>query len=277
MNRMAIITSHSNPRIKELKTLRRRKGREASGLCVVEGMFHIGEALAAHEAGNGTIVETICFTPERTAAGFGLEVIERATRLGIPTYAVADEVLASAAGKDNPQGILAVVRPRQTSLTDLSPTDTPWLVALVSPQDPGNVGAILRTIDAVGASGLLLLENSVDPYHPTALRASMGAIFWLPVVMADFERFAAWSQRYDYRIYGTSAGGQVDYRSAQIETPLILLMGSEREGLTPNQASICRQLLRLPMQGRVSSLNLAVATGVFLYQLREILASPTNL
>jgi len=140
---------------------------------------------------------------------------------------------------------------------------------LVAPQDPGNVGSILRTIDAVGAGGLLLLDSGVDAYHPTAVRASMGAIFWYPVVSATFAAFAAWVKQHAYHVLGTSARGPSDYTTADYTRPLVLLMGSEREGLSSEQAAICQQVVRLPMLGRASSLNLSVATGVMLYAMLE--------
>jgi TrmH family RNA methyltransferase len=152
-------------------------------------------------------------------------------------------------------------------LSGLTPRSFPWGVALVEPQDPGNVGTILRTIDAVGASGLILLEDSVDPYHATAVRASMGVLFWHPVVTASFVEFVGWARNGGYHVYGTSAHAERDYREVELyRRPLILLMGSEREGLLDEQAAICEQLVRLPMTGRVTSLNLAVATGVMLYE-----------
>jgi len=156
------------------------------------------------------------------------------------------------------------------TLSDISPVNFDWGVALVAPQDPGNVGTILRTIDAVGASGLLLLDSSVDPTHPTAVRASMGALFWHPVINVSFGEFASWVRGHGYRVYGTSARGEVSYESiGEYQRPLVLLMGGEREGLTPEQAGLCEGLVRLPMMGQVSSLNLAVATGVMLYEMRK--------
>jgi RNA methyltransferase, TrmH family len=273
MSFMTIIASTSNPKIKQLRALRRRKVRETEGLCVVEGLFHAGEALAAYEAGMGTPIEYLCYAPDLLTGEFGRSVIERAARIGIPTYAVTAEVLASAADKDHPQGLLAVVQQRHQRLAALSPADLPWAVALVAPQDPGNVGTVLRTIDAVGASGLILLDDSVDPYHPTALRAAMGTTFWYPVVTATFQEFADWSQQQGYHLYGTSVRAEHDYLTAHFEPPLILLMGSERKGLTPEQAAICQELIRLPMRGRAGSLNLAVATGVFLYEILNQLIS----
>ena len=170
--------------------------------------------------------------------------------------------------RQNPQGLLGVVRQPEMTLADISPVNFDWGVALVTPQNPGNVGAILRTIDAVGASGLLLLDSSVDPTHPTAVRASMGALFWHPAVNCSFDEFASWTRRHDYRVYGTSARGDVSYESiGEYKRPLVLLMGSEREGLTPEQAGICDTLVRLPMEGQMTSLNLAVATGVMLYEM----------
>jgi TrmH family RNA methyltransferase len=113
----------------------------------------------------------------------------------------------------------------------------------------------------------------VDPYHPAAIRAGMGTIFHLPVVRAAFEDFHGWAKAGGFHIYGTSVRGQTDYRGTHIYSlPLVLLMGSEREGLSAVQSAICDDLIRLPMHGRVSSLNLAVATGIFLYAMHDSLA-----
>jgi TrmH family RNA methyltransferase len=128
----------------------------------------------------------------------------------------------------------------------------------------------LRTIDAVGASGLLLLDSSVDPYHPSAIRASMGALFWYPLIRASFDEFARWAVQGGYTIYGTSAHASTDYREFKAyQQPSILLLGSERQGLSADQAAVCHHMLRLPMRGRGSSLNLAVAAGVMLYAMLE--------
>ncbi len=266
------ITSPSNPRIKQLRALSRRKEREATGLCVAEGIFHVGEALAAAAEG-GAVVESLFYAPDLLVSDFGRGLVSEATAAGIAAFETAASVLAGVAERDNPQGLLAVVRPRRHTLTDLTPTARPWLAALVAPQDPGNVGAILRTLDAVGASGLLLLNGGVDAYHPGAVRASMGTVFRLPVATADFDAFAVWARAGGYRLYGTSARGQADYRAVAYTTPLVLLLGSEREGLSAEQIAQCDTLIRLPMHGRASSLNLAVAAGVLLYAIHDHLAT----
>jgi TrmH family RNA methyltransferase len=260
-----LVTSHSNPKVKQARALRQRKQRDASGLFLVEGLFHIGEALAAHAA-----IDAIFYAPDLIESDFARQLIDRAGAAGITCYETTAEVLASLAEKENPQGVIAVVQQQRVQLADLTPQNFPWGVAIVSPQDPGNVGTILRTIDAVGASGLMLLDSSVDPYHPTAVRASLGSIFWYPIVSTSFSEWSHWTQQQGYHIYGTSAKGSVDYKEViAYERPLFVLLGSERAGLSPAQAAICQQLVRLPMRGHASSLNLAVAAGVVLYAVLE--------
>jgi len=267
---MTTLVSRNNPKIKQIHhLLGQRKQREASGLFVAEGIWHVGEACAS-QAG----VEYICYAPELLTSDFAKQLIEEQTKLGVACMAVSKDVFASLASKDNPQGILAVVHRPHMGIDDLSSEEFNLGVALVAPQDPGNIGSILRTVEAVGASGLLLLDDpsnnqySADPYNPQAVRASMGVIFWYPVIQTTFEKFTAWARGYGYHIYGTSAHASLDYRSVgQYERPLILLMGSEREGLIASQSAICERMVRIPMQGRVTSLNLSVATGIMLYEI----------
>lgn len=262
---ITLIASHSNPKVKQARALRQRKQRDATGLFLVEGLFHIGEALAAHAA-----IDALFYAPDLIDSDFARQLIDRAVTQGITCYDTTAAVFASLAEKENPQGIIAVVRQKRAPLAALTSQNFPWGVALVAPQDPGNVGTILRTIDAVGASGLVLLDSSVDPYHPTAVRASLGSIFWSPIVSTAFADWAQWAKQHGYHIYGTSAQGSVDYKEViAYEQPLFVLLGSEREGLSPEQAAVCDQLVRLPMRGHASSLNLAVAAGVVLYAVLE--------
>jgi len=262
------ITSSANPRLKQARALSRRKERDATGLCLTEGIFHVGEALAAADAGRAA-VEYLLHAPDLLISDFGRGLVARAAAAGIPVYEVAADVLAGVAEKDNPQGLLAVVRPRRYRLAELDAAVFPWAVALVAPQDPGNVGAVLRTIDAVGASGLLLLDGGVDALHPAAVRAGMGAVFHQPVVSASFADFLIWARAGGRRLIATSARGRGDYRAAGYGLPLVLLLGSEREGLTAEQIAASDDLLRLPMRGRITSLNLAVAAGVLLYAIHD--------
>lgn len=257
-------TSRNNPRLKLVRQLRQRKLREQSSLFVVEGIRHVGEAVEA-----GAQVEFMVYAPSRLTSGFGLKLIADQTRRGGLCLDVEADLFDSLADKDNPQGLLAVVRQKTLALQDVNLDQDFWGVALVSPQDPGNIGAVLRTMEAVGAQVLFLLDDSADPYHPSAVRASMGALFWIPIVQTAFDDFAGWVKQRSCRVYGTSSHASREFRSLPAyQRPCILLLGSERTGLTADQAAICAEMLRLPMQGRATSLNLAVAAGVMLYDMQ---------
>lgn len=259
-----VITSLSNPLIKYTRALHQKKARLESGTFLVEGIHHIGEAVEA-----GWEADSILYAPELLTSTFGRDLI---ARLGAKAQPVSPPVMESVADKDNPQGILAVVRQKQTSIDELKYTDVPGAqkirsaAALVAPQDPGNVGTILRTLDAVGVDALFLLDGGVELYHPTVIRSSMGTIFWKTVIQATFDEFVTWARAGQYQLIGTSARGDVDYQTLVPQTPWILVLGNEQKGLSTAQTNACDVAVSLPMKGRVSSLNLAVAAGVLLYQ-----------
>jgi len=266
-----LISSKNNTRIKQVRLLRQRRQRQLSGLFIVEGIYPIGEVVAAAFTEPARVdIEAIYYAPELLSSDFANSIIEKVSSQGVDCHAVTADVFLSIAEKENPQGIIALAKTRNWQLHELGPGNFSWGVALVSPQDPGNIGTILRTINAVGASGLLTLDGGADVHHPNAVRASMGALFWHPVVNAPFSEFATWATQHGYVVYGTSAHAEKDYRQVPVyQQPLILLMGSEREGLSPAQRDVCHELVRLPMVGRVTSLNLAVATGVILYEMLD--------
>jgi len=261
-----LLTSLSNPLIKQARALRQKKARLESGAFLVEGIHQVGEATEA-----GWEVESILYAPDLLTSKFARDLI---SRLGTTPRPVSAQVMESLADKDNPQGILAIVRQKQTTLNDFTASapgakKIERAAAIVSPQDPGNVGTILRTLDAVGADALFLLDDGVELYHPTVVRSSMGIIFWKPIIQTSFDEFAEWSRQANYQLIGTSAHGDVDYHTFVPNLPWILLLGNEQKGLSINQSKACYVTVSLPMRGRVSSLNLAVAAGVLLYQFCE--------
>jgi TrmH family RNA methyltransferase len=260
-----IITSRANPLIKQIRSLRQKKEREETGLFLIEGIHHVGEAAEA-----GWELETLVYAPDLLTSAFAQHLVEEQSRHGMHCFALSRDLFTAIAEKDNPQGILAIARQRQLGLENISPKTFRWGAAAVSPQDPGNVGTILRTLEAVGADGLFLLDGGVELYHPSVVRASMGTLFWKPVVQASFDDFAKWRRKNNYRLIGSSAHGRTDYREFQWgNKPTILLLGSEQKGLSPEQSAACDAVVSMPMKGRVSSLNLAVAAGVLLYQMME--------
>lgn len=256
-----LIVSPGNPLIKKVRALRQKKARMESGMFLVEGIHHVGEVVSA-----GWDVDSVLYAPGLLTSDFARELV---SRLADKPQPVSAQVMESMADKENPQGIIAVVRQRKPELATLLPASITRAAALVSPQDPGNVGTILRTLDAVGADALFLLDRGVELYHPTVVRSSMGTIFWKTVIQTSFNEFLNWARQGNYQLVGTSAHGTVDYRILIPKVPWVLMLGNEQKGLSAEQINACDVTVSLPMKGRVSSLNLAVAAGVLLYQFGE--------
>lgn len=256
---MDLLTSASNPFVKHIRGLRQKKARVESGSFLVEGIHHVGEAVEA-----GWDVEAILYSPGQLTSSFAKDLITRAHQLKSRIQPVSIEVMESLADKENPQGILAVVKQKFFSFDDLKTIGHG--VALVSPQDPGNLGTILRTMDAVGIDALIQLDGGVELYHPTVIRASMGTIFWKPVVQSSFGDFMAWARKNGIQVIGTSSKADVDYHTLVPQERWALVLGNEQKGLSSEQSAACDVTVSLPMRGRVSSLNLSVAAGVLLYQ-----------
>jgi RNA methyltransferase, TrmH family len=260
-----LITSLNNPLVKQARSLRQKKARQESGLFLVEGIHHVGEAIEANWQ-----VESVLYAPDLLSSNFAQDLIARLTASTAfhsaqhQPQAVSAQVMESLADKENPQGILAIVHQKQTQIQDLP--ECTRIVALVSSQDPGNVGTILRTMDAVNADALFLLEGGVELYHPTVIRSSMGTLFWKPIVQTSFSEFVDWAHEKHYQLLGTSAHADADYQNLTPQTPWALVLGNEQKGLMPEQVKACDVTVSLPMKGRVSSLNLSVAAGVLLYQ-----------
>lgn len=244
--------------------MRQKKARDESGLFLVEGILHVGQAAEA-----GWEFETLLYAPERLKSAFGRQLVEKLSASGTRCQPISEMAFESFAEKENPQGIAALLRQKRRGLEAFGPDSLRFGAALVSAQDPGNVGTILRTLDAVGADGLVLLDGGADPYHPSVVRASMGTLFWVPFAQASFEELVGWARQGGYRLIGSSAHGNLDYREARLDgRPTLLVLGSEQKGLSAEQIAACDELVSLPMRGRATSLNLAVAAGILLYGFR---------
>ncbi len=261
---MSLVTSSANPRVKAIRKLRERKERHASGLFYVEGLRIVAEA-----AQQGAALDRLIVAPELLDSPFARELVADLTGRGVPLLEVSVAVFESFSLKDGPAGLAAVVRQQWASLESVRPDPVRTWVALDSVADPGNLGTILRTHDAVGGRGVILLDHTTDPYDPTSIRASMGAVFTQSLVRATFDQFAAWVRAHDVALVGTSDKARADYAYYEYPSNLILLMGSERQGLPETHLRLCDEVVAIPMLGRSDSLNLAVATGVVLYEIHN--------
>jgi len=269
--REGVITSTSNQAVKRIRALGARKERERAGLTWAEGIRLV---LAALDARAG--VETLVVAPELLTSETALDRVATAERGGTPVLRVSAGVFQSLSRKDGPQGLGAVLRPRWIQLSDVVVGERGRWLALVEPQDPGNVGTILRTAGAAGVDGVILVGPSADPYDPEALRASTGAAFTVPLARCSWDELAGWARRAGVAMVGAAGRAGDDYRSVRYPGRLVLIMGSEREGLSAAQRDACELLVSIPMAGKVDSLNLAVATGVLLYEIHAQLRTPSN-
>jgi len=256
------LTSPSNPKIKLIRKLRDRKERDHSQLFYIEGLRIIGEAIQLKAS-----FDYIVIAPELLTSSFGATLLHDPYLTSVPVVEVSPDTFKSFAIKDGPQGIAAILNQRWFSLDQIHLAPGASWVALDAVQDPGNLGTILRTHDAVGGSGVILLGHSTDPYDPTSVRASMGALFSQKLVKTDFASFARWKEDHGFPIIGTSGAALQDYHTCQYPDPCILLMGSEREGLRDHHLQLCDNIIKIPMVGRSDSLNLAIATAVVLYEM----------
>ena len=256
-----IITSPSNPRVKEIRKLRDRKEQKRTGLFYMEGTRIVGEAFE-----KGAEIQTLVACPELLKTDFAVSLLEKAEKQGIDILEVSRGVFESLAVKENPQGLAAAAKARFYALEDLDITHG-IIVALTEIADPGNLGTIIRTADAVDAQGVILIGDCTSPYDIGSIRGTMGAIFSTKIVRTGLAEFLEWKQRTRLQLVGTSDKAASDYVDIAYEDPLILLMGSERAGMSPEEFEACDVIAAIPMMRSSDSLNLAVATGVMLYQI----------
>ena len=257
-----IITSFSNPKVKAIRKLENKKYRDASGEFFIEGLRTVGEAIQT-----GAPIQSLVTAPDLLVSEFGKSLLDHPSVNDVEKIQVSPAVYEKIAHKDGPQGIGAVVRQNWQSYKQLSISKSDLWVALDRIADPGNLGTIMRTANAVCCQGLILLGASTDPHDPTAVKASMGAIFSLALIKSDWKDFHTWLDENQIKLVGTSDRAPTDYQTVSYQRPLALLMGSERQGLPDEMVNACDPLVRIPMVGRVDSLNLAVATGVVLYEI----------
>ncbi|CAN7303763.1 RNA methyltransferase [Phenylobacterium sp. LjRoot219] len=254
------VTSLSNPTVKAVRALHLRKERDETGLFVAEGLKNVTEGVElghapqilmyGRDAGDHPLLQKAV---QATLAARG-EVIE-----------VTQDILAKVSRRDNPQAVVGVFRQGFRPLSEIDPAEAPCWVALHRVRDPGNLGTIIRTADAAGCGGVILVGECCDPFAVEAVRATMGSIFAVPLSRASEAEFTAWRQRWPGSVVGTLLSAAVDHRGADYRKPSLILMGNEQQGLPPDMAGLCDVAVKIPMRGRADSLNLSVATGIMIY------------
>ncbi len=260
--RLTRIEGAANPLIKRIRALEQRKGREQAGAFFVEGIQAVWQAVDA-----GAVIETLVVAPDLLTSAAAREMIARQHAARTPVAEVSASLYERIAMRENPSGLAAIVRIVFHSLESLIVTPASLFVALHEISNPGNLGTILRTVDAVGGNGVILIGDGTDPYHPNAVRASVGTLFRLPVVpVRQIEDALAWSRASGVSIVTTSARAAHAHWQVEYPSPVLMLFGNEGRGLPPEIVARGDLSVRIPMHGSASSLNLAVAAGVLLYE-----------
>lgn len=256
-----IITSPTNPLIKQLRSLDRKKGRSDSGLFLAEGTRLVTQGLQ-----NGWTADIILVGADAVEREYVRDLLSVAEGSGCRIIQTPTKLLGKVSKKENPQSVIAAFRQKHRSLADLPLKDEGIWIALYEVRDPGNLGTILRTADCASVQGVVLIGTCCDPYSVEAVRASMGSVFDVPFVQTNFADFETWRQSERMSIVAASVNGTCQHVEDIYGKRAIILMGNEQAGLPDEVEERCDALALIPMRGGADSLNLAQATAVMTYE-----------
>jgi len=255
------ITSHGNALLKRIRSLREKKHRRAEALFLAEGLRILTEAADA-----GHLPRYLVFAGDGATHPLAERLITATEAAGGEAIATTTDILRKLSGKDNPQAVLGVYPEFPVALDTIDRMQAPIWLVVQSMRDPGNLGTVLRTGDAIGAGGVILIDDCCDPFSVEAVRASMGALFTQRIAMARWPDFIQWLRDGPGQLVGTSLNTQFDYQQPDYQPPVFIVTGNEQSGLPPEYEGQCDLLVKIPMLGRADSLNAAVATGVMGYE-----------
>lgn len=259
------VTSLTNPIIKDIRALAQKKHRDETRSFMAEGLKLVIDALDL-----GWKIKTLIYAKAAKGKPHVVQVAAKTFAKGGLVLEVSEKVLTTITRRDNPQMVVGIFEQRYQSLKDLKPQLGETYVALDRVRDPGNLGTIIRTADAAGASGIILVGETTDPFSLETVRATMGSVFAMPVARASVEDFIRWQKSAGVKVVATHLAGAVDYRTIDYKSkPVVILMGNEQAGLPEELAREAGALARIPQAGRADSLNLAIATGIMLFEARR--------
>jgi TrmH family RNA methyltransferase len=260
-----VISSLQNARIKELVKLGKRRDRDERRVTIVEGVREIDHALHA-----GVVPLEVYLCPELATGAEHQALIARCEALArrrlTTLITVTPTVFAKIAYREESGGLLLVIPYITQPLAQLPTAAAPFFTVIEGAEKPGNLGAILRTADAAGVAGVIVCAGATDVHNPNVVRASLGALFTVPLAEADTAAVIAWLHQQQIRIVAASPEGTQDYTAPDYTAPVAIVMGSEANGLAPAWLTAAHDVVRIPMRGVVDSLNLSAATAIMLYE-----------
>lgn len=256
------IASLDNHHVKLAASLKQKKFRDETGLFVVEGFRFIRELLSS-----AWTIEYSMISDVDLENGDSKELIIELEKRGCPVFSLSTSLMRKVSDTENPQGIVAVVRQKQDAIDDLPPMEqfSPWVV-LDSVQDPGNVGTIIRTADAAGAAGVILVSDCADLYSGKTARATMGSLFHIPVYKATVKQCLSFCAKQNLSIYVTGAEATDCYYEIDLTGSCAIVLGNEGAGVCPGFRQKAKQTVRIPLAGQAESLNVASAAAVILFE-----------
>ncbi|MBA1335788.1 MAG: rRNA methylase [Firmicutes bacterium] len=260
-----MISSQSNPIIKKVKKLHSRAGRKKFKQYFIEGIRGVEQVLD-----NGAPVREALFSRDVLEFAGGEDLIRRLEEKGIPVIEVSREVFDSIADTGSPQYIMAVLDIIQYEIESVISGENILVVIVDGIQDPGNLGTIIRTADAAGADGVILLKGTADLYNPKTVRSTMGSVFSTPIIHADdAASLIELLHRHGVAVVATGLEGSKYYFEVDYTGSTAVVIGSEAHGVSDGIMERCDECVRIPMQGKAESLNAAVASAVVLYKAVE--------
>ena len=255
-----VVTSLQNQRVKNAVKLRDRRARDKQQRIIIDGAREISRARAAG------VRWSAVFVCEQQRAAHAQEPIPHLAAAGAEVIHTSPQVFAKVAFGERSEGLVAVAHTPARSLDLLQLPPAPVVAVLEGIEKPGNVGAILRTADAAGISAVLLASPRTDLFNPNVIRASQGAVFSLPIAQEGTEQVIDWLRERNFPIVAAKVDGSSNYTQANLSPPCAIVLGSEADGLTRLWSSDDVTGVRLPMLGRVDSLNVSVTASVLFYE-----------
>ncbi len=238
-----------------------RTHRDARRAFFVEGVRNVVQALE-----NGFGIETFLYSERLLTVPIARRLVRDSARSGVPTLRVSPEAFRQVSTTPRASGVGAIVAQRWSPLHGVSPKAGLCWVVLEAIRSAGNLGSLIRTSEAVGGAGFILVGTRIDPYDPAVVRASMGALFRQKFIRTSYRSLGHWFRRHGCRVIGASPDGPDEFHRFDYPRPTVLVLGEERQGLTAVQRDLCSCLVRIPMVGVADSLNLAVAGSLLLYE-----------
>jgi TrmH family RNA methyltransferase len=261
-NKYPLVTYPRDPRFLTLRSLQTPQDRSRTGLYIIEGIRHVARAVE-HNAP----IESVFLDPSVLSNSFGRKLARRLRKRCIPGIRLSHQLYLDLTLATEPQGIGAILRQKWTSLDEVRARPNSLWLAVESIESPGNLGTIIRTTEAAGATGIFILNRDCDPYDPATVRATMGSLFSQKLIRCSPHEFTNWAKSNGVAVVASSPAGLMDYKALSCRFPAALIIGSEKRGLSTQVLEVADFVVRIPMLGGCDSINAAVAAGVLLFEM----------